>query len=84
MRLGTGLSRMRHHLDDIDKKSKPKDDMPDWWISSNWIDSDDDDTSDDDTSDDDTNNDNADDENNDDVDLIDSHPIFVNSVCRHV
>jgi len=29
---------VRHRLSSfIDIKSKPKDDMPDWWISSNWV-----------------------------------------------
>ena len=36
--IGMGLSRVRYRLENlIDKKSKPKDDMPDWWISSNWV-----------------------------------------------
>lgn len=29
---------MRHRSDNvIDKKSKPSDEMPDWWISSRWV-----------------------------------------------
>ena len=36
--IGMGLLRVRHRLENlIDKKSKPKDDMPNWWISSNWV-----------------------------------------------
>lgn len=35
--LGTGLSRVRHRVNDfVDEKSRPKDNMPNWWISSNW------------------------------------------------
>jgi len=37
---------VRHRSDDvIDEKSKPSDEMPDWWISSSWVplESDDDD-----------------------------------------
>ena len=33
-----GLSCVQHRSENlIDKKSKPKDDMPDWWIFSNWV-----------------------------------------------
>ena len=36
--IGMGLSCVQHRSENlIDKKSKPKDDMPDWWISSNWV-----------------------------------------------
>jgi hypothetical protein len=36
--IGTGLTRVRHRSDDyVDKKSKPTDEMPTWWISSNWV-----------------------------------------------
>lgn len=49
--LGTGLTRVRHRLDnDIDTKSKPGEEMPGWWISSTWEpppESDDDDDDDD-------------------------------------
>jgi hypothetical protein len=35
--LGTGLSRVRHRVNDfVDEKSRPKDNMSNWWISSNW------------------------------------------------
>ena len=35
--LGTGLSRVWHCVNDfVDEKSQPKDNMPNWWISSNW------------------------------------------------
>jgi hypothetical protein len=35
--LGTGLSRVRHRVNDfVDEKSRPKDNMPEWWISSTW------------------------------------------------
>jgi hypothetical protein len=48
--LGTGLSRVRHRVNDfVDEKSRPKDNMPEWWISSTWTnpesDEDDDDKS---------------------------------------
>ena len=33
-----GLLRVWHRSENlIDKKSKPKDDMPNWWIFSNWV-----------------------------------------------
>ena len=36
--LGTGLSRVRYRSDDnIDSKSRPEREMPDWWISSAWV-----------------------------------------------
>ena len=34
--IGTGLSRIRHRIDAIDKKSRPNNDMPEWWISVRW------------------------------------------------
>lgn len=85
--IGTGLSRVRHRSDNyVDNKSKPKDDMPSWWISSNWIppeseDEDDEDDEDDSENDNDPENvndtvndkgdDNEDkDKNNDDVAAI--------------
>ena len=42
--IGTGLTRKRYPSEKNDK-SKPKEDMPDWWISSSWVplESDDDD-----------------------------------------
>lgn len=47
--IGTGLSRQRHRSkNNIDKKSKPKDNMPDWWISARWVPSDSDSSDDDD------------------------------------
>ena len=40
---------MRHRLDDvIDKKNKPSDEIPDWWISSSWIPTEESDEDDDD------------------------------------
>lgn len=49
--LGTGLSRVRHRVDNYTDKSRPKDNMPDWWISSTWtsppVSDDDDDDNDD-------------------------------------
>ena len=55
-----GLSRVRHQSEKyIDLKSRPKDNMPDWWISSNWIDlpeSDEDEDEDNDENDDNNNN----------------------------
>ena len=59
--VGTGLSRVRHRSDTyIDKKSRPKDEMPDWWISSNWVapssDSDDEEDEEDEVNYDDDNN----------------------------
>ncbi|CAB5379525.1 unnamed protein product [Rhizophagus irregularis] len=42
--IGTGLSHVRYRLTNaVDKESRPKDNMPRWWISSNWIESDEDD-----------------------------------------
>ena len=35
--IGTGLSRVRYRLENNFDKSKPNDDMPDWWISARWI-----------------------------------------------
>jgi hypothetical protein len=34
--IGTGLSRVRYRLDAVDKKSRPNNDMPEWWISVSW------------------------------------------------
>ena len=33
----TGLSRVRYRLENNFDKSKPNDDMPDWWISARWV-----------------------------------------------
>ena len=65
--IGTGLSRVRHRSENfIDKKSKPKDDMPDWWISSNWVppESSEEDEEDNSLSDNNNDNDNDNDNNN--------------------
>ena len=65
--IGTGLSRVRHRSENfIDKKSKPKDDMPDWWISSNWVppESSEEDEEDHSLSDNNNDNDNDNDNNN--------------------
>jgi hypothetical protein len=35
--IGTGLSRVRYRLENNFDKSKPNDDMPDWWISARWV-----------------------------------------------
>ena len=35
--IGTGLSRVRYGLENNFDKSKPNDDMPDWWISARWV-----------------------------------------------
>ena len=35
--IGTGLSRIRYRLENNFDKSKPNDDMPDWWISARWV-----------------------------------------------
>ncbi|GES74309.1 hypothetical protein GLOIN_2v1477808 [Rhizophagus clarus] len=66
--IGTGLSRKRYHLDDIDKKSRPTQDMANWWISSRWIEPESDDDDDDEDNDGDNNDDdnNGNDDNNDD------------------
>ena len=32
-----GLSRVRYCLENNFDKSKPNDDMPDWWISARWV-----------------------------------------------
>ena len=34
--IGTGLNQIRYRLDAIDKKSRPNNDMPEWWISARW------------------------------------------------
>ena len=71
--IGTGLSRTRHRLEDcIDNKSKPKSDMPNWWISSTWVPPDDDDDDEDDD-DDDKNDDNGGDNDKDDNDKNDKN-----------
>jgi hypothetical protein len=65
--IGTGLSHVRHRSENfIDKKSKPKDDMPDWWISSNWVppESSEEDEEDNSLSDHNNDNDNDNDNNN--------------------
>ena len=70
--IGTGLSRIRHRLEDcIDNKSKPKSDMPNWWISSTWVPPDDD--NDNDNDDDDKNDDNGGDNDKDDNDKNDKN-----------
>ena len=36
--VGTGLTRIRHRSDNyIDRKNKPKDNVPVWWISASWV-----------------------------------------------
>ncbi|CAG8771275.1 325_t:CDS:1, partial [Rhizophagus irregularis] len=36
--IGSGLSRPRYRSDEnFDKKSKPKENIPSWWISSSWV-----------------------------------------------
>jgi hypothetical protein len=35
-KIGLSLSRPRHRDLLVDRKSKPKSDMPDWWISAGW------------------------------------------------
>jgi hypothetical protein len=75
---GTGLTQIRpHSYAYTDNKSKPKDHMPKWWISSIWIPSKSDDENDnddkDDNGDEDGNDDednNGDDDDNDNNDII--------------
>jgi len=73
---GTGLTQICHHsYAYTDNKSKPKDHMPRWWISSTWIppesddeddnDNEDDNGDEDDNDDEDDNGDDDDDDNND-------------------
>jgi hypothetical protein len=63
---GTGLTRIRHRsYAYTDNKSKPKDHMPRWWISSTWIPPESDDEDDNGDDDDDDNNDIINDEHND-------------------
>jgi serine/threonine-protein kinase RIM15 len=67
---------VRHRSDNIvDKKSKPSDEMPDWWISSSWVPLEESDNDDDDDDDElfidiinRNNNDNRNNDNNDDND----------------
>ena len=59
------LSRVRYCSENlIDKKSKPKDDMPDWWIFSNWVSPESSEEDEEDNLLSDNNNDNDNDNNN--------------------
>lgn len=67
--IGTGLTRIRHRSDEYSDNSRPKNNIPDWWISSNWVsppESDDDEDNDGDN--DDGNNEGANNEGNDNDD----------------
>ncbi|CAB5190276.1 unnamed protein product [Rhizophagus irregularis] len=60
--IGSGLSRPRYRSDEnFDKKSKPKENIPSWWISSSWVIQE----SDEDGDEEDNSNDNNNDDNND-------------------
>jgi hypothetical protein len=72
--IGTGLSRIRHRLEDcIDNKSKPKSDMPKWWISSTWVPPDDDDDDDDNDKNDENGGDNDKNDKDDNNDVNDNN-----------
>ncbi|GBB87607.1 hypothetical protein RclHR1_14080004 [Rhizophagus clarus] len=66
----TGLSCKHYRLDDVNKKSRPTQDMVNWWISSRWIEPESDDDDDDDE---DNNGDNNDDDNNNNDDNNDDN-----------
>ncbi|CAG8748925.1 1245_t:CDS:2, partial [Rhizophagus irregularis] len=64
--IGSGLSRPRYRSDEnFDKKSKPKENISSWWISSSWvIQESDEDGDEEDNSNDDNNDDNNDEDKN--------------------